>query len=190
MRAFAAIAGIFAVAAASFTPAPRAAVSPRDSTAAPQVLLLPRAVRDSMGQVFATFNAHWDELADLNTLERMLGTVRPTQREFLGCLQGRVTGDTVRVRSWVPAAGMKQLQLAVTGSCDSVPGLVGTWHTHPYHADLNNLPVKERRLSPQDLETFRASRLDATVVVWDVDSLDAATRRGATLRHPATVIVR
>ncbi len=163
--------------------------SPRPGTAA-RILVLPTAARDSMGGIFATFNAHWDELADLNTLERMLGTVRPTQREYLGCLQGRVSGDTVWVDAWVPAAGMKQLQLAVTGSCDSVPRLVGTWHTHPYHADLNNLPIKERRLSPQDLETFGASALDATLVVWDVDSIDVATKRGRSVAHPARLVVR
>ncbi len=163
--------------------------SPNTGIAA-RVLVLPKAARDSMGGIFTMFNAHWDELADLNTLERMLGTVRPTQREYLGCLQGRVSGDTVWVDAWVPAAGMKQLQLAVTGSCDSVPRLVGTWHTHPYHADLNNLPVKERRLSPQDLETFGASTLDATLVVWDVDSIDTATKRGRDVTHPARLVVR
>ena len=86
---------------------------------------------------------------------------------------------------------MKQLQLAVAGSCDSVPGLVGTWHTHPFRADLRNLPVKERRLSTQDLQTFGGSRFRVTLVMWDQDSIDAAlrTRSGATL-HPARVVVR
>jgi hypothetical protein len=85
---------------------------------------------------------------------------------------------------------MKQLQLAVAGSCDTVPDLVGTFHTHPYHADLRNLPVKERRLSPQDLKTFAASRLAVTVVVWDRDSLDAAARdRDGRIVHPARIVV-
>ena len=106
----------------------------------------------------------------------MLGTIRPTQREYLGCLIGRVDGGTVYVERWVPARGMKQLQLAVAGSCDSIPGVVGTWHTHPYRADLNNLPVKEPALSAQDLETFAKSRWAATLVMWDEDSLDAAAR--------------
>jgi hypothetical protein len=171
------IAGL--VAATSFPSAP--------APSAPLVLLSAGA-RETMGEAFERSNEHWDELGDLNTMERMLGTIRPTQREFLGCLQGRVVGDTVLVDSWVPAADMKQLQLAVTGSCDSVPALVGTWHTHPYHADLQNLPVKSRVLSPQDLETFSRSRLAATLVMWDRDSLDAAVRTPAGIVvHPARV---
>jgi hypothetical protein len=156
----------------------------------PPAIILSRAVRDSMNAVFARSNEHWDELADLNTMERMLGTVRPTQREYLGCLQGRADGETLRIDHWVPASDMKQLQLAVAGSCDTVPDLVGTFHTHPYHADLRNLPVKERRLSPQDLKTFAASRLAVTVVVWDRDSLDAAARdRDGRIVHPARIVV-
>lgn len=152
------------------------------------VVLLSAGARDAMDAAFARSNEHWNELGDLNTMERMLGTIRPTQREFLGCLQGRVAGDTVLVDTWVPAADMKQLQLAVTGSCDSVSALVGTWHTHPYHADLQNLPVKSRVLSPQDLETFAHSLLAVTLVMWDRDSLDAAVRTHAgVVVHPATV---
>ncbi|MBA3522677.1 MAG: hypothetical protein H0T90_09275 [Gemmatimonadales bacterium] len=153
------------------------------------VITLAASARDSMGAVFTRFNQHWDQLADLNTMERMLGTIRPTQREYLGCLQGTVTGDTIRIEGWVPAADMKQLQMAVTGSCDSVAELVGTWHTHPYRADLQNLPVKERRLSRQDLETFAASPYRVTLIMWDVDSLDAAVRRGSELIHPAPVVI-
>lgn len=151
-------------------------------------IVLPRSVRDSMTVVFRTYNRNWDQLADLNTMEKMLGTIRPTQREYLGCLIGRVDGGTVYVARWVPARGMKQLQLAVGGSCDSIPGVVGTWHTHPYRADLNNLPVKEPALSAQDLETFARSRWAATLVMWDEDSLDAAAR-GADggLSHPVPV---
>jgi hypothetical protein len=146
---------------------------------------------DSMNAAFARSNQHWNELADLNTMERMLGTIRPTQREFLGCLQGEVRGRAVRVDGWVPARDMKQLQLAVAGNCDSVPRLVGTWHTHPYRADARNQPIKERRLSGQDLATFARSGLAVTVVVWDRDSLDAAVRLpGDTVVHPAPTAVR
>jgi proteasome lid subunit RPN8/RPN11 len=152
------------------------------------VVVLAAAARDRMGQVFARFNQHWNELGDLNTLERMLGTIRPTQREYLGCLQGEIDGDTVRVDGSVPATGMKQLQLAVTGSCDSVPRLVGTWHSHPYRADPQNLPIKERRLSAQDLETFGSSPYAVTIVIWDVDSLDTAVRWHGKVVHPARVI--
>ena len=155
------------------------------------VVVLSQAARDSMNAAFARSNEHWNELADLNTMERMLGTIRPTQREYLGCLQGQVNSEAVEIDGWVPAREMKQLQLAVAGSCDSVPRLVGTWHTHPFRADLRNLPVKERRLSTQDLQTFGGSRFRVTLVMWDHDSIDAAlrTRSGAML-HPARVVVR
>ncbi|HZE76828.1 MAG TPA: hypothetical protein VE091_16070 [Gemmatimonadales bacterium] len=154
---------------------------------APEIVLT-AAVRDSMSAIFRTFNQHWNELGDLNTLERMLGTVRPTQREYLGCLQGRIHDGSVRIDGWVPARDMKQLQLAVTGDCDGVPRLVGTWHTHPYHADLRNRPIKERSLSVQDLATFRQSRQDVMLILWDVDSVDAALRRAdGTVGHPAAL---
>jgi hypothetical protein len=143
-----------------------------------------------MNTVFQRFNQHWDELADLTTLERMLGTVRPTQLEYLGCLQGTVGQDTIRIEGWTPASNMKQLPLAVDGSCDDVPGLVGTWHTHPYRADLQNKAVKERALSRQDLATFGASSFPVTLVMWDVDSVDAAVRAHDSLTHPATVVTR
>lgn len=151
-------------------------------------VVLPRAIRDSMDAVFLASNQHWNELGDLNTLERMLGTVRPTQREYLGCLQGTVRDGAVRIDGWTPARDMKRLQLAVTGSCEGVPRLVGTWHTHPFRSDLQNLPLKERSLSPQDLQTFHSSGYPASVVIWDVDSIDAAVRApDGTVRHPATV---
>lgn len=156
----------------------------------PPVVLLDRSVRDSMSVVFRRFNRHWDELGDLNTLERMLGTVRPTQLEYLGCLQGAVSRDTVRVQSWEPARDLKQLQLAVAGNCEDIPRLVGTWHTHPYRASADNLPIKERSLSAQDLETFRTSRLAVTLVMWDADSVDGAAKVGHAVVHPIRVILR
>jgi hypothetical protein len=155
------------------------------------LVVLARGAVDSMNAAFARSNEHWNELADLNTMERMLGTIRPTQREFLGCLQGEVRGRTVRVDGWVSARDMKQLQLAVAGSCDSVARLVGTWHTHPYRADLQNRPLKERELSRRDLETFDSSGLAVTLVMWDQDSLDAAVHLpGEPVFHPAGVAVR
>lgn len=151
-------------------------------------LVLPKAIRDSMDAVFVASNEHWNELGDLNTLERMLGTVRPTQREYLGCLQGAVRDGAVRVDGWMPATGMKRLQLAVSGSCDGVPRLVGTWHTHPFRADPQNLPLKERTLSPQDLRTFEATGYSASIVIWDVDSIDVAVRApDGSVHHPATI---
>jgi hypothetical protein len=153
------------------------------------IIVLPRAVRDSMGTLFTENNRHWNELADLNTLERMLAGTRPTQREYLGCLQGSVRGDTVRVESWQPARNMKQLPMAVTGDCEGIERLLGTWHTHPYRPDLRNQAIKERRLSAQDLATFGESSLAAAIVLWDADSLDAAARAGdGSVRHPVQVL--
>ena len=69
--------------------------------------------------------------------------------------------------------------------------LVGTWHTHPFRADLRNLAVKERRLSAQDLQTFGGSRLRVTLVMWARDSIDAALRAGpGAMLHPGRVMVR
>lgn len=162
----------------------------QDPAGSAPVVVLSAAAREGMGRVFSRFNRHWNELGDLNTLERMLGTIRPTQREYLGCLQGRVAGDTVWVDGWVPATEMKQLPLAVTGSCDGVPNLMGTWHSHPFHADPQNLPLKERSLSAQDLETFGASGDAVELVIWDVDSLDGAVRSRSRVVHPVRVVVR
>ena len=108
-------------------------------------MTLPRAVLDSMNVVFAESNLNWDKLQDLNTMERMLGTVRPTQREYLGCLQGEVAPPIVTVDGYVPARNMRRLQLAVTGSCDSIAGVIGSWHTHPFHADTANRAAQESR---------------------------------------------
>jgi hypothetical protein len=83
---------------------------------------------------------------------------------------------------------MKQLRLAVEGRCDPVPRLVDT---HPYRADVKNLPIKERRLSGQDLRTFGASGLAATLVMWNRDSVDAAVHlRGHPVVHPVEVLIR
>lgn len=165
------------------------AAVPAVSAGGSAVVVLPTRVRDSMSSVFTRFNEHWDEQGGLNTLEKMLATVGPTQREYLGCLQGTVSADTVRIESWEAARNMKQLPLAVTGDCDGVEQFIGTWHTHPYHADLQNLPVKARALSQQDLDTFGKSSFRAMLVFWDTDSVDAAVKgRNGKLRHPATIV--
>ncbi|HEX6534094.1 MAG TPA: hypothetical protein VF041_05830 [Gemmatimonadaceae bacterium] len=145
-------------------------------------------VRDSMNAIWSRSNQHWNELAEVNTLTQMLGSGRPTQREYLGCLIGRFDGDTLRVTGTRPARGMRQLQFAVSGSCDAVPGYVGTWHTHPFRADTAGNAVKERGLSAQDLDTFLRGHDAAVLVVWDVDSLDAAARDGVgAVQHPTSV---
>jgi hypothetical protein len=136
-------------------------------------------------------NEHWNELGEENTLTQMLGTGKATQREYLGCFRGRVESDTLYVTGWEPARNMKQLQFAVTGDCTFLDDLVGTWHTHPFRADSVGHAVKEPGLSRQDLRTFSRSRDQIVMVVWDVDSLDAADRgTGQDIRHPAALIQR
>jgi len=156
-----------------------------------RVIVLPAQLRGIMSAVWVTSNRHWDELAGQNTLTQLLGTGRPTQLEYLGCLGGAVVDDTLFVRRLVAAENLKQLQFAVAGDCDGVADFVGTWHTHPYRADPAGRALKEPGLSMLDLETFAAARDLITLVMWDVDSLDAAmkTPEGA-LRHPAPLTVR
>src|SRR6266496_2076981 len=118
------------------------------------VVVLPADLRGMMSAVWVTNNRHWDELADQNTLTQLLGTGRPTQLEYLGCLAGEVARDTLFVERFVEATNLKQLQFAVAGSCDGVEQLVGAFHTHPYRADSTGRAVKERGLSAMDLRTF------------------------------------
>jgi hypothetical protein len=168
-----------AVAAASVGPSP------------PPVVVLATPVRDSINAIFVRFNRHWDELARVNTLTQMLGTGPPTQHEYLGCLIGDAHDDTVRVTDWAPARDLKQLQFAVTGSCEHVPHLVGTWHTHPYRAAPDGRALKEPLLSAADLSTFSAGQDRVVLVAWDVDSVDVAVRAlDGSIRHPAPVVVR
>jgi hypothetical protein len=176
---------------AGLVAAPPAASPAPAATSPPAVLVLAAPVRDSINAIFLRFNQHWDELARVNTLTQMLGTGPPTQHEYLGCLIGEVHDDTVRVTDWAPARDLKQLQFAVTGSCEHVPHLVGTWHTHPYRAAPDGHALKEPSLSAADLSTFSAGQDRAVVVAWDVDSLDVALRASdGTIRHPAPVVVR
>lgn len=157
----------------------------------PASIAMPKAVLDSMNDIFEESNRNWDSLQDLNTMERMLGTVRPTTKEYLGCLQGTVEAGAVTVTGFLPARNMRQLQLAVTGTCDSLPRVIGSWHTHPFHADQENRALKSRELSPQDLATFAASSDRVAIIVWDRDSLDAAVKApDGTVLHPVSVVVR
>ena len=155
------------------------------------VVVLSADVRDSMAAIFKRGNLHWDELAGESTLTQMLGTGKPTQLEYMGCLLGHTVGDTVWVDGTVPAARMKRFQFAVTGSCDGMEGLVGTWHTHPYRASPSGAPLKEPELSSTDLATFTTSADRAVIAVWDADRADAAVRgvNGA-IRHPSEIVVR
>lgn len=153
------------------------------------ILVVPPTVRDSLNHVWAAANVHWNEIADQNMLTQALGTGKPTQHEYLGCLIGVTAGDTLRVTSWTPARDMKRFQFAVTGSCDSVPGVIGTFHTHPYRAAPSGEALKEPGLSTQDLTTFAAGTDRALIVVWDVDSLDVALRASdGRVVHPAVLL--
>jgi len=152
---------------------------------------IPGAVRDSMNAIWTRSNRHWNELSDENTLTQMLGAGQPTQREYLGCLRGTLERDTLWVTAWLPALNMKQLQFAVTGNCGYYTYVIGTWHTHPYRADPNGGVIKERGLSRQDLQTFAEGRDRVVVVIWDVDSLDAAARAvDGSIIHPIPVVLR
>jgi hypothetical protein len=154
-------------------------------------VVLPAELRGVMSAVWVEHNRHWDELADQNTLTQLLGTGKPTQREYLGCLTGEVQGDTLFVRRLEPAADLKRLQFAVAGNCDAVAQLVGTFHTHPYRADPAGRPLKERGLSIMDLDTFARAPDLVALVMWDRDSLDVATKASdGSVRHPAPLTVR
>jgi hypothetical protein len=144
-----------------------------------------------MGTIWTENNHHWDELADQNTLAQALGTGKPTQHEYLGCLVGDVQGDTLWVRALHPAANLRQLQFAVAGDCDRVDRVIGTWHTHPYRADSAGHALKERGLSTQDLQTFSRAHDLVSIVVWDRDSLDVAAKApDGNVAYPAPLLVR
>jgi hypothetical protein len=157
------------------------------------VIVIPAAVRDSINSTWSQANRHWDEIGDQNMLTQALGTGgRPTQKEYLGCLIGDTDADTFHVIGLVPAHDMKRFQFAVTGSCDSIPGVIGTYHTHPYRAaPSGSAPLKEPGLSKQDLMTFLGGTDRALIVVWDVDSLDVALRSAdGRVVHPAQLVPR
>ena len=156
------------------------------------VIIIAQAVRDSLNSTWSQANLHWNEIADQNMLTQALGTGgRPTQKEYLGCLIGDVKADTFHVIGLVPAHDMKRFQFAVTGSCDSVVGVIGTFHTHPYRAAPTGEALKEPGLSRQDLMTFMSDTDRALIVVWDVDSLDVALRSGdGRVVHPALLVPR
>lgn len=157
----------------------------------PAIVVIAQPVRDSINAIWLRNNQHWDELTDQNTLTQMLGTGKPTQHEYLGCLIGHVVGDTVFVTNWQPAQHMHQWQFAVTGDCKQVAKLVGTWHTHPYRADTANRPLKEPVLSKTDLATFARGTDHVVLAAFDADSVDGAVRaRDGTVRHPVVVLIR
>ena len=155
------------------------------------VIIIPAAVRDSLNSVWSQANVHWNEIADQNMLTQALGTGKPTQKEYLGCLLGSSEADTFHVIGLIPAHDMKRFQFAVTGSCDSIPGVIGTFHTHPYRAAPTGEALKEPGLSKQDLMTFMGGTDLALIVIWDVDSVDVALRStDGHVVHPALLLPR
>jgi hypothetical protein len=170
-------------------PRPPSRAVPR-STSAPMVVLTSE-VRAAMDSIFRDSNQHWDELVEESQLAQMLGTGKPTQLEYMGCLTGHVMGDSVWVDGTTPARDMKRFQFAVTGECDHVAGLVGTWHTHPYRAALDGRAIKTRELSTTDLATFAAGADRAVLGAGDSDSIPDGGRpvKGAA-RHPAGLVLR
>jgi hypothetical protein len=143
-----------------------------------------------MSAIWTENNRDWDLVSDMNMPAEMQGAPPPIRR-YLGCLTGSAAGDTVWVRHFVPATGLKQGQLAVTGDCSSVAGLVGTWHTHPYRAGFRHRAIKERGLSGLDLKIFGAAGDLVTIVVWDTDSLDIAIKGlDGVVRYPASYVIR
>lgn len=166
-------------------------VTPGGPAPADPAVVITDSVRAEMDSIFRESNTHWNELAGESQLAQMLGTGRPTQREYMGCLHGRAAGDTIWVYRTSPAHGMKRFQFAVAGTCDHVPDLVGTWHTHPFRAALDGNALKERTLSAKDLGTFATGSDRALVVVWDNDSTDVAVRTvNGSIKHPSALVVR
>ena len=154
------------------------------------VVVLPSAMRDSMSAIWTVNNRHWDWVPNGNTPADLQGFSAPTHR-YLGCLTGSPAGDTLWLRHFVPAAGVKPRQLEVTGDCSNVAGFIGTWHTHPYRAGFERRAIKERGLSGRDLKAFAAASDLVMIAVWDVDSLDLAVKgpEGG-VRYPVSYIVR
>lgn len=170
---------------------PSAGAGPSAATGSRHTVVLPERVLSSMNERFRENNEHWDDAPRMNRLTQLLGNGGPTQLEYMGCLQGRISRDTLRIRDWEEARDLIQLQFAVDGSCEHVSDLVGTWHTHPFRADAHGRPVKTRDLSPSDLESLTEGRDRMILVLWDVDSLTVAVREeGGRVIHPAPMVIR
>lgn len=168
---------------------PESAPDTRDPS--PEAVLIPERVLVSMSERFVEYNEHWDEAPEMNRITRMVRSGGPTQLEYMGCLQGEVSGDTVRIGAWQEARDLVQLPFGVGGTCEHVPELIGTWHTHPFRADASGRPVKTRGLSRNDLESFATGDDRLILVLWDVDSLTVALRNGeGEVIHPVPTVVR
>jgi hypothetical protein len=153
------------------------------------VVVLPAPLRDSMSAIWSQYNRNWNAQADVSPFSQT--AAMQIQRLYLGCLAGYAARDTLWVRDLAPATNLRHREASVTGDCSNVADLIGTWHTHLYRPYYDGHPIKERGLSGADLRTFVASRDLVTIVIWDADSFDVATKGpGAILRHPGSYIVR
>lgn len=187
---------VFVVGSGSGPSVPEGDAPPGAETQPSAVVVLPGPVLASMNERFRENNEHWDEAPRGNPIYRMNplittpGERAATQLEYLGCLQGKRTGDTVRIQAWREARDLLQFQFGVNGDCDHVEDLVGTWHTHPYRADARGEPVKVRDLSENDLRTFGKGDHDVILVLWDVDSVAVALRAddGRVIRSAPLVV--
>src|SRR6185437_3722701 len=104
-------------------------IAARHVVSPPQLgtIIINGSVRDSMNSIWSRNNAHWNELAGENTLTQMIGSGKPTQREYMGCMQGSISHDTLFVTGSVPSHNMRQLQfpstaIATTSRTSSAPG--------------------------------------------------------------------
>src|SRR5207245_1330515 len=81
------------------------------------VVVLPARIRAMMSAVWIQNNRHWDELAGVNTLTQLLGTAKPTQREYLGCLAGDVAHDTLWVRERAALTSASKTPVSIRWLC-------------------------------------------------------------------------
>jgi hypothetical protein len=152
------------------------------------IVVLPAAIRDSMSAIWTTSNRNWDWIPP-HTPSEVMGTA-PTRRYF-GCVMGSAIGDTLWVRNVVPATGVKRGPTGVTADCSNISDLIGTWQTHPYRAGFQGHPIKERGISGKEFRAFAEADGLVTISMWDVDSLDVATKEpGGGVRHHTPYIVR
>jgi hypothetical protein len=153
------------------------------------LIVIARPVRDSINAIWQRNNQHWNELPPgVSSTGGWMGPI--TQQEYMGCLVGRVSRDTVWVTTWETARNLEQRQFAVRGTCEHVRHLIGTFHTHPYRASPAGEALKEPVLSAGDFRLFDARGDRVILAAWDVDSIDGAIRAGdGTVVHPVEMLI-
>jgi hypothetical protein len=152
------------------------------------VVVLPAGIRDSMSAIWTANNRHWDWIPP-NTPSEVVSTA-PTRR-YVGCVTGSAVGDTLWVRNLMPGTGVTRGPNGVAADCSNVSDLIGTWQTHPYRAGFQGRPIKERGVSGREFRALTEAGGLVTISMWDVDSLDLATKQpGGIVRHHTPYIVR